>query len=113
MEQTIRLPSGSLASRRSAIPFRDQIISLIEDKNCSKITLDLKNTEIISGSFADECVGILVKIYGWDTVKSKIRLINGNGQADKSIAKAILDRKNELSNTKAETLNFAMVSACL
>ncbi|PSJ79575.1 STAS-like domain-containing protein [Neisseria iguanae] len=87
------LPSGSFASRCSAIPFRDQIISLIEDKNCSKITLDLKNTEIISGSFADECIGILVKIYGWDTIKSKIRLINGNGQADKSIAKTILGRR--------------------
>lgn len=95
MEQIIRFPGGSLASRHSAIPFRDQIIRLFEDNNYSKIIIDLSDTEIISGSFADECIGILVKIYGWDAVKSKIRLINGNGQADRSIAKAILDRKNE------------------
>ena len=98
MDQVICLPGGSLASRHSAIPYRDRIISLIEDKSCTKIIIDLHATEIISGSFADECVGILLKIYGWDTVKSKIRLLNGNGQADKSIAKAILDRKNEAKN---------------
>ena len=95
MEQIIRFPGGSLASRHSAIPFRDQIIRLFEDNNYSRIIIDLSDTEIISGSFADECIGILVRIYGWDAVKSKIRLINGNGQDDRSIAKAILDRKNE------------------
>jgi len=74
MEQIIRFPGGSLASRHSAIPFRDQIIRLFEDNNYSRIIIDLSDTEIISGSFADECIGILVRIYGWDAVKSKIRL---------------------------------------
>lgn len=99
MEKVIRLPKGSLASRHSAIPYRNEIIKYFEDKECSKIFIDLKDTDIISGSFADECLGILVKIYGWDAFKAKIRLINGNGSADRSIAKAIRDRQQEAASS--------------
>ena len=90
---TIKLPAGSPASRRSAIPYRDRIIEAFDNPKIEKIILDLNGVEIISGSFADECVGILVEIYGLQRVKDKIRLSNGNGAADKSIVKAILDRQ--------------------
>lgn len=100
MEKVIYLPSGSLASRRLAIPVRDKVIEAFNDKSIEKIVFDLSGVEIISGSFADECVGILVKIYGFPAVKNRIRVRNGNGVADQSIAKAILDRKLE-----AEELN--------
>ena len=93
MEKIIRLPSGSLASRRAAIPFRDQIIEAFENPAISRIMIDLQEVEVISGSFADESIAILVKIYGWDKVKTKLRLRNGNGITERNIAEAILIRR--------------------
>lgn len=89
---TITFPSGHLATRKSAIPYRDRIISAIEG-NLS-IVINLSQTEGMSTSFADECIGILVKIYGWNTVKEKIRISGGNSSVAKTIATAILDRRN-------------------
>ena len=93
MEKIIRLPSGSLASRRAAIPFRDQIIEAFENPSINRIVIDLQDAEVISGSFADESIAILIKIYGWDKVKEKIRLRNGNGITERNIAEAILIRR--------------------
>lgn len=107
MEKIVRFPSGCLASRKSAIPFRNEIIGYFNDSSITKVIIDLQNTEIISGSFADESIGILIKIYGWDTVKSKIRIINGNGRADMSIAKAIRDRLCEIKSfTQSGSFSF-------
>lgn len=111
MEKIISLPNGSLASRRLAIPYRDEVIKAFNDSSITTVVFDLTNVEIISGSFADECVGILVKIYGFAEVKKKVRIRNGNGIADKSIAKAILDRKLEMEqmdkNIQCNTLAIA------
>ena len=90
---TIHFPTGHLATRKSAIPYRDQIIKAIDDNSFS-IIIDLSKTEGMSTSFADECIGILVKIYGWDIVKEKIRISGGNSSVAKTIATAILDRKS-------------------
>ncbi|OBW93326.1 hypothetical protein QV01_03010 [Gallibacterium genomosp. 3] len=90
---TVCFPTGHLATRKSAIPYRDQIIKAIDDNSLS-IIIDLSQTEGMSTSFADECIGILVKIYGWDIVKEKIRISGGNPSVAKTIATAILDRKN-------------------
>ena len=88
---TIKLPKGSLASRASAVPFRQKIQQGIEaDKT---VILDLSDVEVITGGYADECVGVLVKMIGYKTISTKIKLINGNGYTEKSIATAILERK--------------------
>lgn len=97
---TIKLPSGSLASRASAVPFRQKIQQGLEEGKT--VILDLSDVDVISGSYADECVGVLVKMNGFKTVSTKIKLKNGNGYTEKSIASAILERKNEI--TKAKTL---------
>ncbi|OAM26488.1 MULTISPECIES: STAS-like domain-containing protein [unclassified Eikenella] len=93
MERIIHLPSGSLAYRRAAIPIRDQIIKAFENPAVSRIIIDLQGVDVISGSFADESIAILVKIYGWDKVKNKLRLRNGNGITERNIAEAILIRR--------------------
>ena len=90
---TVCFPTGHLATRKSAIPYRDKIINAINN-NLSSIIIDLSKTEGMSTSFADECIGILVKIYGWNTVKEKIRISGGNSSVAKTIATAILDRRN-------------------
>jgi cell fate regulator YaaT (PSP1 superfamily) len=92
MEYTIVFPEGCPTTRRSAIAYRNKIIAYLNDVKCTKICIDLKNTEIISTAFADESVGILVKVYGWAAIRRKLRIINGNGRADMSIARAIRDR---------------------
>lgn len=97
---TIKLPAGSLASRASATPFRQQIQKGLNEGKT--VLIDLSETEVISGSFADECVGVLVKMYDFNTVATKIKLLNGNGFTERSIVSAIVERKNE--NTKVKTL---------
>ncbi|WP_406022647.1 STAS-like domain-containing protein [Succinivibrio sp.] len=95
---TIKLPSGSLASRASAVPFRQKIQQGLEEGKT--VILDLSDVDVISGSFADECVGVLVKMKGFKTVSTKIKLKYGNGYTEKSIASAILERKNEVEKVK-------------
>lgn len=91
-EIVIQLPQGSPTLRRNAIPYRDNIFEAFKNPNIDKIVLDLAGIDIISGSFADECVGVLVGVYGLDAVTQKLRLRNGNGSAEKSIVRAMLDR---------------------
>ena len=57
---TVSFPTGHLATRKSAIPYRDKIINAI-DNDLSSIVIDLSKTEGMSTSFADECIGILIK----------------------------------------------------
>ena len=77
-------------------------ISILQLIDSNKISLDTNIVDVISGSYADECVGVLVKMNGFKTVSTKIKLKNGNGYTEKSIVSAILERKNEI--TKAKTL---------
>ena len=90
---TVSFSTRYLATRKSAIPYRDKIINAINN-NFSSIIIDLSKTEDISAPFADECIGILIKIYGWNTVKEKIRISGGNSSVVKTIAKVILERRN-------------------
>lgn len=103
MEKIIKFPSGSLASRASARPFRDEIFSLLNNPAYERIVIDLDGVKIVSGSFADECIGIMVKYFGYEAVTQKIRLINGSQNAVRGIASAILDRV-EMENSKKQPL---------
>lgn len=67
------------------------------------VLIDLSETDVISGSFADECVGVLVKMYDFKTVTTKIKLLNGNGFTERSIVSAILERKNETTKVKTNS----------
>ena len=95
---TIKLPAGSLASRASAAPFRQQIQKGLNEGKT--VLIDLSETDVIAGSFADECVGVLVKMYDFKTVSNRIKLLNGNGYTERSIVSAILERKNEIAKVK-------------
>ena len=99
----IKFPSGALASRKSAIPFRDQLDHYLAN-GALRVHIDLEETEFISGSFADESIACLILKYGFEKVVSTIRLIHANEFCKNGIAKALLERKNELlaqNNSKA------------
>lgn len=104
----VQFPSGFLASRRAAIPFRKQIKAGLMDPSVRQVRIDLKGVESISESFADESIGVLVKMCGFDTVKSKIKLINADRAVARSIAEAMLIRKKE-----KETGSIASAMAAL
>ena len=91
MTNTIRFPSGSLSSRAAAHPYRNAIGELLADDSVATVTANLDGVEYLSKSFADESIGVLVRFYGYDT----LRLVGGNRDVQKSIAEAIYIRQQE------------------
>lgn len=91
----IKFPSGSLASRKSAVPYRDQLDRYLAN-GALRVNIDLEETEFISGSFADESIACLILKYGFEKVVNTIKLIHANDFCKNGIAKALLERKNEL-----------------
>jgi hypothetical protein len=94
---TIKLPAGALASRESAKPYRNQILEGLRNNPDGIVNIDLQDVKNISGSFADECIGVLVLQIGFDKVLKRIKLINGAQHVVRSIADAIQIRQKELS----------------
>ena len=99
MEHIIKLPAGSLASRIAAKPIREKILKILNANQSDIVLIDLADTDVISGSYGDECIGVIVKYTSYDTVTKRIKLINGNKSVCVSIAQSILERKQELDNT--------------
>lgn len=90
-ETVIKLLENSLATRVSAIPYRDQIIQALKDTD-GMVKIDLENVEYMSSAFADECIGIIVKILDLNTLQQRIRLINGKQSVLNTLGNAILER---------------------
>lgn len=82
------LPSGDLASRGLAIPYRLEIERLL-NSNFNVIKLDLSNVASISESYADELFGILVKDFGLEQVLERMTIINADDYVLASIASVI------------------------
>lgn len=90
-ETVIKLLEGNVATRVSAIPYRDQIIQALKETG-GMVKIDLGNVEYMSSAFADECVGIIVKIFDLNTLQQRIRLINGKQKVLNTLGNAILER---------------------
>ena len=90
-ETIIKLLENSVATRVSAIPYRDQIIQALKDTD-GIVKIDLENVEYMSSAFADECVGIIVKVFDLNTLQQRIRLINGKQRVLNTLGNAILER---------------------
>lgn len=90
-ETIIKLLENSVATRVSAIPYRDQIIQALKDTD-GIVKIDLENVEYVSSAFADECVGIIVKVFDLNTLQQRIRLINGKQRVLNTLGNAILER---------------------
>jgi len=58
----------------------EKIRALIEEElhKENNIFLDFEDIENITQSFADEVIGILIRAYGLDLIKKKVKLINAN-----------------------------------
>jgi len=87
----IKLLEKSVATRVSAITYRDQIIQALKDTD-GIVKIDLENFEYMSSAFADECVGIIVKVFDLNTLQQRIRLINGKQRVLNTLGNAILER---------------------
>jgi hypothetical protein len=85
---TVKLPRGWLASRKGAIPYREQIEELLKNSN-GYVYIDLKDVEGICGTSADEIFGVLVMKFGFEFLINRIRLINGSKRVVTNIAEAM------------------------
>jgi len=65
-----------VGSRFSGEKIRVLIEDVLQKEN--KIFLDFEDIENVTQSFADEVIGILIRAYGFDLIKEKIKLINAN-----------------------------------
>ena len=90
-ETVIKLLEGNVATRVSAIPYRDQIIQALKETD-GIVKIDLENVEYMSSAFADECIGIIVKAFDFNTLQQRIRLINGHQRVLNTLGNAILER---------------------
>lgn len=90
-ETVIKLLEDNVATRVSAIPYRDQIIQALKETE-GIVKIDLGNVEYMSSAFADECVGIIVKVFDLNTLQQRIRLINGKQSVLNTLASAVLER---------------------
>lgn len=90
-ETVIKLLEDNVATRVSAIPYRDQIIQALKETE-GIVKIDLDNVEYMSSAFADECVGIIVKVFDLNTLQQRIRLINGKQSVLNTLGNAILER---------------------
>ena len=87
----IKLLEKSVTTRVSAIPYRDQIIQALKDTD-GMVKIDLENVEYMSSAFADECVGIIVKVFDFNTLQQRISLINGRQSVLNTLGNAVLER---------------------
>lgn len=90
-ETVIKLLEDNVATRVSAIPYRDRIIQALKNTD-GIVKIDLENVECMSSAFADECVGIIVKVFDLNTLQQRIRLINGSPSVLNTLGNAILER---------------------
>ena len=86
---TIRLSNygNSLGTRDDARQIRKNILESNET-----VILDFENISIISNSFADELLGIIVRDFGITTLKEKVLFKNTNKEVQMTIKKAIVTR---------------------
>ena len=90
-ETVIKLLENSVATRVSAIPYRDRIIQALKDTD-GIVKIDLENVEYMSSAFADECIGIIVKVFDFNTLQQRISLINGRQNVLNTLGNAVLER---------------------
>jgi len=68
------------------------IMFSLPNQTLEMLKIDLENVEYMSSAFADECVGIIVKIFDLNTLQQRIRLINGKQKVLNTLGNAILER---------------------
>ncbi|MEO1785053.1 STAS-like domain-containing protein [Thermodesulfobium sp. 4217-1] len=70
--------SDNLISRYDGLIVRKNIEKILENDN--KVVIDFEGFVLITQSFGDEIIGVIVRNKGVEFVKNHIGLINTNGQ---------------------------------
>ncbi len=63
-----------------------------------RVVLDFENIDLITQSFADELIGILVRAFGVDFVKANISVINAN-KTIRKILNVVVSYSRQLQTT--------------
>lgn len=84
----------NLGTRQLGESVRNKLLSLI--KNNQKVVLDFSGVNVVSNSFADECIGKLLLVMSFDELKKRTTFSNVNDFAKKNIAIAIKRRLRQL-----------------
>ena len=69
---------------------RNQLLPLIQQYD--KVVLDFSGVDVVSNSFADECLGKLLLTMSLDELKSKTTFVSVNDFAKKNIVVALRRR---------------------
>jgi len=80
----------NLGTRQLGKTAYDKLVSLIETSQ--KVILDFSGVNVVSNSFADECLAKLLLIMSLDEIKQKTTFINVNDLARTAIAVAFKRR---------------------
>ena len=81
-----------LATRILGKKVREVILPLINQTSTEKVVLDFEGVNIVTNSFADECLAKLIYEMPFETLKSKTTFRNLNDTARKYIAFAFQRR---------------------
>jgi hypothetical protein len=85
-----------LATRILGKKVRVVILPLISETGAEKLVLDFESVNIVTNSFADECLAKLIYEMPFETLKSKTTFRNLNDTARKYIAFAFQRRLKEV-----------------
>ncbi|MBQ8698993.1 MAG: STAS-like domain-containing protein [Schwartzia sp.] len=80
----------NLGTRSDGREIRNEIIN--EINKGEKVFLDFSDVDLISGSFADECLGIMIAEHGFNFVKSNISIKNSNPSVTLVLKQAMKNR---------------------
>ena len=92
-EITIKLEGPDLASRKTAAVDRHKLLGHTAAGN--KVAIDLSSVLSLSYSYADELIGVLAAVQGWEWLIKNVQLKNANEHVLRVIAEAINRRLKE------------------
>ena len=82
----------NLGTRLDGRLIRHEISNKISISVDVKVIIDFSDVKMISGSFADECIGQLVTDYGFESIRNKISIRNSNENVTLILKQAIKER---------------------
>ncbi|MBI3727644.1 MAG: STAS-like domain-containing protein [Burkholderiales bacterium] len=92
-EITIKLEGPDLASRKTAAIERHKLLGHAAAGN--KVAVDLSNVVSLSYSYADELIGVLAAVKGWEWLIKNVQLKNANEHVLRVVAEAVNRRLKE------------------
>ncbi len=90
----------NLGTRLLGEKVRQQLLPIIQ--NNDKVVLDFEGVNVVSNSFADECLAKLLLIMSFEELKSRTTFVSVNDFARKNIAIAFKRRLDALSQINTQ-----------